>query len=216
MTLLFDFGGVLVDLDRQRVEAAFDHIGFNIRPYLGTYKQAGIFSQLEQGRISIHEFCNGIRALSQQSGDALQLLTDEAIVAAWQSYLTEVPTERLDMLLKIKQHYSINVLSNTNTVHWQTAKDTFFRYKGLNVKSFFDHIFLSCDLGVEKPDPLIFSKVVEGLQVPAHDILFFDDSEVNCQAARNCGLQALVAPAGSEWFKYFDDYGKLHPSYIQA
>ncbi len=216
MTLLFDFGGVLVDLDRQRVEAAFDRIGFNIRPYLGTYKQAGIFSQLEQGRISIHEFCNGIRALSQQSGDALQLLTDEAIVAAWQSYLTEVPTERLDMLLKIKQHYSINVLSNTNTVHWQMAKNTFFRYKGLNVENFFDHIFLSCDLGVEKPDPLIFSKVVEGLQVPAHDILFFDDSEVNCQAARNCGLQALVAPAGSEWFKYFDDYGKLHPSYIQA
>ena len=216
MTLLFDFGGVLVDLDRQRVEAAFDRIGFNIRPYLGTYKQAGIFSQLEQGRISIHEFCNGIRALSQQLGDALQLLTDEAIVAAWQSYLTEVPTERLDMLLKIKQHYSINVLSNTNTVHWQMAKDTFFRYKGLNVENFFDHIFLSCDLGVEKPDPLIFSKVVEGLQVPAHDILFFDDSEVNCQAARNCGLQALVAPAGSEWFKYFDDYGKLPPSYIQA
>ena len=216
MTLLFDFGGVLVDLDRQRVEAAFDRIRFNIRPYLGTYKQAGIFSQLEQGRISIHEFCNGIRALSQQLGDALQLLTDEAIVAAWQSYLTEVPTERLDMLLKIKQHYSINVLSNTNTVHWQMAKDTFFRYKGLNVENFFDHIFLSCDLGVEKPDPLIFSKVVEGLQVPAHDILFFDDSEVNCQAARNCGLQALVAPAGSEWFKYFDDYGKLHPSYIQA
>ena len=216
MTLLFDFGGVLVDLDRQRVEAAFDRIGFNIRPYLGTYKQAGIFSQLEQGRISIHEFCNGIRALSQQLGDALQLLTDEAIVAAWLSYLTEVPTERLDMLLKIKQHYSINVLSNTNTVHWQMAKVTFFRYKGLNVENFFDHIFLSCDLGVEKPDPLIFSKVVEGLQVPAHDILFFDDSEVNCQAARNCGLQALVAPAGSEWFKYFDDYGKLHPSYIQA
>lgn len=216
MTLLFDFGGVLVDLDRQRVEAAFDRIGFNIRPYLGTYRQAGIFSQLEQGRISIHEFCNGIRALSQQSSDALQLLTDEAIVAAWQSYLTEVPTERLDMLLKIKQHYSINVLSNTNRVHWQMAKDTFFRYKGLNVENFFDHIFLSCELGVEKPDPLIFSKVVEGLQVPAHDILFFDDSEVNCQAARNCGLQALVAPAGSEWFKYFDDYGKLHLSYLQA
>lgn len=216
MTLLFDFGGVLVDLDRQRVEAAFDRIGFNIRPYLGTYKQAGIFSQLEQGRISIHEFCNGIRALSQQQGDALQLLTDEAIVAAWQSYLTEVPTERLDMLLKVKQHYSVNVLSNTNVVHWQMAEDTFFRYKGLGVNDFFDHTFLSCELGVEKPDPLIFNKVVEGLHVPAHDILFFDDSEVNCQAARDCGLQALIAPAGSEWFKYFDDYGKLHLSFLQA
>lgn len=50
--LLFDFGGVLVDLNRPRVEAAFDALGFDIRPYLGTYKQSGIFSQLEQGRIT--------------------------------------------------------------------------------------------------------------------------------------------------------------------
>lgn len=216
MVLLFDFGGVLVDLDRQRVETAFDHIGFNIRPYLGTYKQAGIFSQLEQGRITIHEFCNGIRSLSGKQGEALAMLTDEAIVAAWQSYLTGVPTERLDMLLKIKQHYSINVLSNTNEVHWRMAQDTLFRYKGLTVNDFFDHTFLSCELGVEKPAPLIFEKVVEGIGQPANNILFFDDSEVNCQAARQCGLQALLAPAGSEWFKYFDDYGKLHLSCLQA
>lgn len=217
MQLLFDFGGVLVDLDRQRVERSFDEIGFDIRPYLGTYKQAGIFSQLEQGRITIHEFCDGIRSLSQQGGEqATNRLTDEAIVAAWESYLTTVPTERLEMLLKIKQHYSVNVLSNTNVVHWRMAEDTFFRYKGKTVNDFFDHVFLSCELGVEKPDPLIFSKVVEGMGVPAHDILFFDDSEVNCQAARQCGLQALIAPAGSEWFKYFDEYGKLHLPHIQA
>ena len=172
MYLLFDFGGVLVDLDRQRVERSFDEIGFDIRPYLGTYKQAGI--------------------------------------AAWESYLTTVPTERLEMLLKIKQNYSINVLSNTNTIHWRMAEDTFFRYKGLTVDDFFDHIFLSCELGVEKPAPQIFENVVEGMGVPAHDILFFDDSEVNCQSARQC------APAGSEWFKYFDEYGKLHLPYIQA
>ena len=42
--MLFDFGGVLVDLNRPRVEAAFDALGFDIRPYLGTYKQSGIFS----------------------------------------------------------------------------------------------------------------------------------------------------------------------------
>lgn len=216
MYLLFDFGGVLVDLDRQRVERSFDEIGFDIRPYLGTYKQAGIFSQLEQGSITEHEFCDGIRSLCQQGGGMTDRLSDEAIIAAWESYLTTVPTERLDMLLKIKQNYSINVLSNTNTIHWRMAEDTFFRYKGLTVDDFFDHIFLSCELGVEKPAPQIFEKVVEGMGVPAHDILFFDDSEVNCQAARQCGLQALIAPAGSEWFKYFDEYGKLHLPYIQA
>lgn len=208
--LLFDFGGVLVDLDRSRVEASFDAIGFDIRPYLGTFRQAGIFSQLEQGRLSIPEFCEALRELSPGN----PLMTDKAIVEAWKSYLTEVPTERLEMLLKAKQHYSVNILSNTNEVHWQMAREDFFRYKGLEVNDFFDHVFLSCDLGVEKPTPEIFARVAEGLNADAHDILFLDDSPVNCEAARQCGLQALVAPAGSEWLKYFDEQGRLLPAYL--
>ena len=49
--MLFDFGGVLVDLNRPRVEAAFDALGFDIRPYLGTYKQSGIFSQIGRAHV---------------------------------------------------------------------------------------------------------------------------------------------------------------------
>ena len=59
--LLFDFGGVIVDLDREQVLRSFDQLGIDIRPYLGTFKQSGIFSQLEQGRISIHDFCTALR-----------------------------------------------------------------------------------------------------------------------------------------------------------
>ena len=49
--LLFDFGGVLVDLDKERCIRSFAVLGFDVRPYLGTYAQGGIFSQLESGRI---------------------------------------------------------------------------------------------------------------------------------------------------------------------
>lgn len=205
--LLFDFGGVIVDLDREQVLRSFDQLGIDIRPYLGTFKQSGIFSQLEQGRISIHDFCTALRHLSQAAH-----ATDEAIIQAWESFLHKgVPAERLEMLLRIKRHYSINLLSNTNAIHWHMAQDRFFRYHGLEVDDFFDHVFLSCEMGIEKPAPEMFRRVIEGMGTNnPHDILFFDDSEVNCQAARQCGLQALLAPAGSEWFKYFDDYGKLH------
>ncbi len=206
--LLFDFGGVLVDLVRERVEKAFDRIGFDIRPYLGAFKQSGVFSQLEQGRISVPDFC---QALRQLSSDASRM-TDEAVVEAWESYLDTVPEERLEMLLRIRRHYSVNLLSNTNEVHWRMAEERFFRYNGLGVNDFFDHIFLSCRLGMEKPDPAIFRKVVEGLGVEASDVLFLDDSETNCEAARACGLQALVAPAGSAWFKYFDSEGRFLPA----
>lgn len=53
MNLLFDYGGVLVDLDKQRCIRAFEALGFDIRPYLGTYAQAGFFSELERGAISV-------------------------------------------------------------------------------------------------------------------------------------------------------------------
>jgi putative hydrolase of the HAD superfamily len=81
----------------------------------------------------------------------------------------------------------------------QPAVDDYFRYKGLQVGDFFEKIFLSCELGVEKPNPEIFKKVVEGIACPPDDILFFDDSEVNCEAARKYGLQAVLAPANSAW-----------------
>lgn len=207
MTLLFDFGGVLVDLDKQRCIKAFEDLGFDIRPYLGTYRQAGMFSQLEQGRIGIPEFCAGIRELS-----ACDEISDEAIVQAWEKYLLGIPAERLEMLLKIRQHYPVSVLSNTNIIHWSQARNDFFCYKDLTVNDFFDKIFLSYELGVEKPAPELYRQVIDGLGVPADEILFFDDSEVNCEAARQCGMQSLLAPAGSEWFKYFDENGKLQLS----
>ena len=123
--LLFDFGSVLVDLDREQVLQSFDKLGMDIRPFLGTFKQNGVFSQLEQGRVTIPQFCEALRQLSQ-----CPQVSDEAIVAAWQSFLHRgVPEERLEMLLKIKQHYSVNLLSNTNLVHWRMAQDSFFCYK---------------------------------------------------------------------------------------
>lgn len=202
--LLFDFGGVLVDLDRQRCIRAFGELGFDIRPYLGTYVQAGFFSALERGEISVAEFCAELRRVS-----GLSALTDEAVVGAWRQYLTGVPAERLELLLKARRHYPLYVLSNTNPVHWDMARDGYFRYGGRTVEDFFEKVFLSCDLGMEKPSPAIFRAVVEGIGCAPGEILFFDDSEENCEAARRCGLEARIAPAGSVWLDYFDADGRL-------
>jgi putative hydrolase of the HAD superfamily len=192
--LLFDFGGVLVDLDKQRCINAFAELGFDIVPYLGTFQQGGFFSDFERGVITTKEFCDIIREKSNNPN-----LTDAQIVEAWKRYLLDVPEERLEMLLRLKEKYTLHVLSNTNPVHWGMAVDDYFRYKGLQVGDFFEKIFLSCELGVEKPNPEIFKKVVEGIGCPPDDILFFDDSEVNCEAARKYGLQAVLAPANSAW-----------------
>lgn len=206
MQIIFDFGGVLVDLDRRRCEAAFAALGFDIRPYLGTYAQAGIFSQLERGVLSVPDFCRELRALAARPD-----LTDEAIVDAWSQYLTGVPDDRLDALLKIGRHYEVHILSNTNPVHWALARDCYFRRGGLSLADFFGRCFLSYELGVEKPAPAIFRAVTDGLGCQPGELLFLDDSEANCAAARRCGLQARLAPAGGAWLSYFTSEGYYLP-----
>ena len=194
--LLFDFGGVLVDLDKQRCIEAFDRLGFDIRPCLGTYRQGGVFSLLERGAIGVPEFCDEIRRMAGNPD-----LTDTSIAAAWEQYLAGVPAERLEKLLELRQSYRVSLLSNTNAIHWEQSLRDFFNYKGLGIGDFFEEVFLSYELGVEKPAPEIFHIVAERLGAQPEDILFLDDSEVNCEAARNCGLQAKLAPAGGGWMQ---------------
>ncbi len=206
MNLLFDFGGVLVDLDKERCIRAFQTIGFDIRPLIGTYAQAGILSALERGESTVPQFCEDLRSMTGRTD-----LRDEQIIQAWEQYLTGVPTDRLDLLLKIRQHYPIHILSNTNAIHWGMAENDYFRYGGRNVHDFFDKVFLSYELGVEKPSPAIYEAVVGGIGCAPEDILFFDDSEVNCEAARRCGLQARLAPAGGVWKDFFTAEGVYIP-----
>lgn len=203
MILLFDLGGVVVDLDKQRCLDGFLQLGLDASPYIGAFGQQGVFEALEEGKIDHRAFCEGVRALGCRPET-----TDEEILTAWSSFLVGVPTDRLELLWKIKRHYRTAVLSNTNVVMWEKLL-TYFQHEGRTIADCFDDTFLSFEMGVCKPAPAIFERVVEGLGVPAHEILFLDDSEENCEAARRCGMQALHAPAGGAWKNLFDETGKL-------
>ena len=200
--LMFDFGGVLVDLDLERCCRAFDELGINLRPYVGAYKQSGILSDFESGKIDTIGFFNAIRSTFNAPD-----LKDEAILAAWQLALLDVSENRLQMLLKAKQHYSLFLLSNTNPIHWAMACDHYFRYKGHNIHDFFDQTFLSFQLGVEKPAPLAFEKVDSQISFAPEEVLFFDDSHTNCAAAHSLGFQTVEAPENGGWLDLFDENG---------
>lgn len=206
MNLLFDYGGVLVDLTRQRCIDAFAAIGFDIRPFIGTFVQGGFLSKLERGMIDVHGFCDELRSHCTDYKP-----TDDEIVGAWELYLNGVPDERLDMLLKIRRHYPTYVLSNVNPIHWRLAREHYFRYKGYTIDDFFKKCFLSYELGVEKPSPAIYEAVIKGIGCAPEEILFFDDCEENCEGARRCGLQARLAPANSKWLEYFTPEGIYIP-----
>lgn len=206
MNLLFDCGGVLIDLNRQHCIDAFAKVGFDIRPLLGTYVQSGVFSKLERGLITVPQFCEELRGYC-----TLRKPTDEEIVSAWELYLDGIPAERLEMLLKLRERHHVYALSNISPIHWDLCTRDYFRYKGHTLDDFFEKTFLSFELGVEKPSPVIFDAVVKGIGCRPEDILFFDDSEVNCEGARRFGMQARLAPAGGKWLDYFTSSGEYIP-----
>ena len=128
--LIFDFGGVLINLDRQRCIENFRKLGLEkVDELLGMYSQQGIFMQHEKGLISSAQFRDSIR------GQITQEVTDEQIDAAWNSFLVDIPRFKLDMLLKLREKYVVYLLSNTNEIHWKWACEHAFPYRGFRVET---------------------------------------------------------------------------------
>ena len=85
--LVIDFGGVIINLTRNRCIEAFESLGVaNIREQIvNNYQHKDLFMKIELGSITVAEFREGIRHLTRQP------LTDEQIDAAWIAMLDDVP-----------------------------------------------------------------------------------------------------------------------------
>ena len=112
--LIIDFGGVLIDLDRQRCLDNFKKLGMpDTEVVLDIYHQQDFFQQYEKGLITTAEFRDVIR---EKIGKPV---TDARIDEAWNSFLVNIPTYKLDLLLNLRKDYVVYLLSNTNELHWQ-------------------------------------------------------------------------------------------------
>ena len=108
--LLIDLGGVLINLDRQRCIENFQKLGLrNVEDLLDIHNPNGLLMQQEKGLITPAEFRDGVR---QMIGKAV---SDTQIDAAWNSFLVDIPTHKLDLLLKLREKYVVYLLSNTKS-----------------------------------------------------------------------------------------------------
>lgn len=196
--LIFDFGGVLVDLDKARCLQAFARLGFTqAADMIDAYSQQGLFGQLEEGIISPADFCNEVRRLTGCQTD------DENIWQAWNMFLVGIPTWKLEALIQLKKHFPIYLLSNTNEPHWLHAVNNLFPYKEWQVEDYFDRIFLSYELHQVKPNADIFRTVITETGVCPEETLFIDDAAANCATAASLGLHTYQPQPGEDWRKLF-------------
>ena len=183
-TLIFDLGGVIVDLDLAKCIQKFKSLGLeNIEQYLSNFGQKDFFMQFEKGQIGIPAFRNEIRKLAGIE------LTDAQIDEAWCSFLTQIPVEKLHLLSELKKKYRLLMLSNTNPLHIQTAVAAEFSKTGKTMQGFFDKCYLSYEMGMVKPDVEIFEALLADAQVKAEECLFLDDGKKNIDTAAALGIQ---------------------------
>ena len=186
-TLIFDFGGVLIDLDINQCILNFNRLGLeNVEQYLNNFAQSGFFMQLEKGQISAVEFRNEIRKLTPNE------LTDAQIDEAWCSFLLEVPEEKLEMLIELRKKFRVLLLSNTNIIHFPNSEKLLFTNKGRQLSEYFDKCYLSYEMKMAKPDLQIFKNILASENVQPNECLFLDDGLKNTLQAQKLGIQTYL------------------------
>lgn len=196
--LIIDFGGVLIDLDRQRCIENFKRLGLpDVEVVLDIYHQQDFFQKYEKGLITSAEFRDVIR---EKIGKPV---TDAQIDDAWNSFLVSIPAAKLDLLLNLRKDYVVYLLSNTNEIHWQWSCQHAFPYKTFRVEDYFEHIYLSYEMNMAKPDAEIFQKLLDDTGIIPAETLFIDDSAANCRAAEALGITTYTPQAGEDWSHLF-------------
>lgn len=192
--LLFDFGGVIINIDYNRtLEAmrALSRVGSTIE--FTQAAQSALFDDLETGRITPEGFRQGLRTHYD-----LAHATDAELDAAWNAMLLDVPLARLEYLRELRQQgYRTALLSNTNSIHIQVINEMLRREYGLEngIGDVLDRVFYSQDVGLRKPNQDIFEHVLRELNWRPEETLFVEDSIQHIRTAEALGIRTLfLAP----------------------
>jgi epoxide hydrolase-like predicted phosphatase len=185
--IIFDLGGVILDVDYNLTRIAFEKLG--VIDFDEMYSQANadkLFRKLETGEITddiFYKEFNGCTGLH---------LSDEEIRKAWNAMLLSFREKSLQFLERIRPKYKTYLLSNTNYVHIAAFKDTLHQQIGVKtLEEYFDQAFYSCEIGLRKPDPACYDWVLKNVEIEPAETLFIDDSLHNIEGAKKAGLQTI-------------------------
>lgn len=183
--VIFDLGGVLLNLDYQITINAFTELGLeNVDHLFSQKKQFGFFDEFETGKINASEFRKELRALASET------LTDSQIDAAWNAMLLDFPPNRFDFLKSISVKKRIFLLSNTNEIHMSWFKRYVNQLFGEDVFfDLFEVAYLSNEMSMRKPNVDIFDFVVNENKLNPERTLFIDDSPQHLDGAKLASLQ---------------------------
>ncbi|ATZ10011.1 glucose-1-phosphatase [Erwinia amylovora] len=196
MLYIFDLGNVIVDIDFNRVLGVWSDLGrVPLATLQSRFQMGESFDQHERGEISDKEF-------ARQICDELELpLSFEQFAAGWQAVFVGVRPDVIAIMHQLReQGERVVILSNTNNLHCQ-----FWPEQYPEVRAAADKIYLSQEMGLRKPDPAIYQRLLNEEETAAAEAIYFDDNPENIEAARALGIHSLHITDNSVIPAFFAD-----------
>ena len=190
--IIFDFGGVLINIDYQATIKAFESLGGS--DFHNQYSKAGqseLFNDIETGKISPAEFIDGISNLLNNQA------SKKDVTEAWNAMILDVPVQSIELLHKLREKgLKLYLLSNTNAIHIELAYKRWGLVSDESPNDLFDHVYLSHEIGMRKPNKEIFEFVCNNESLDPKKTLFIDDSIQHIEGAKKIGLNTVHLEEG--------------------
>ena len=203
--IIFDLGGVLLDLDVQKTFDAFEKMGLSKEVIMERYNSKGnFFFQFEKGQISANEFRESLRKMIGNS------VSNEKIDYAWNEMIRGFKNDTIKLLSALSGKYPVYLLSNTNEIHLPFYSEQFREASGGTIlQKYFIETYYSHIIGTRKPEPESFRHVLKEAGIEPTETLFIDDFEENCVSARETGLVAYQLKPEENLKDVLEIYGCL-------
>ena len=186
-TIIFDFGDIFINLDKQATIDGLQRLG--LTSWNEDLDQLNI--SFEKGEISRDNFLLGIQKHIPNA-------SIEEILVAWNAVLLDFPLHRLEFLQLLSQKYRLFLLSNTDSIHInhfeQREGASFF---GAFYQCF-EKVYFSYEMGMRKPDAEIYTTLIRQHELSPKYTLFVDDKKDNTDAAKALGLNVWNLQVGQE------------------
>ncbi len=184
--IIFDLGGVILNIDSQKAINAMIDLGFDDFDKSYTLaKQNKLFDNLEKGIISPDNFRDEIKRNIKNQ------VSNNQIDEAWGKMLLDFPKERINLLQKLKTKYRLFLLSNTNVIHYNIYDNELYKGFGIHLSDLFEKAYYSHEIGMRKPDIKCFRYVIDDSKLMPNETLFIDDSIINIESANEIGLKTI-------------------------
>ena len=195
--LLFDLGNVLLPIDLSLTYQAFSQLSssFSSEEIQSKINNEGLWLGYEAGLLTDEEFRDLLR-------DKLDLdCSNDEFDQAFSALLLDFPPNVYSFLQELTSNFELYLLSNTSVIHSRIFLNNQLGPKGENLFGLFKKAHFSYEMGLVKPNPLIYQQVLKENNLKAEEVVFFDDNAANIESASTLGIDSILIDPTTSFFQ---------------